>query len=112
MQMPAKTTVRQFDSRVLEKQGALMVIHPGSQARFTTILHDSPRLAWTEPTGINAKAQRFKGRKGLITQHLWTFASWHQDPATQLSTIDPQPVLCQRTTATTIGRANADDSLR
>jgi hypothetical protein len=54
--MPAFTTVRQFDSRVLEMQGALMLIHPSGQARFTTILHDSPRLAWIEPTGINAKA--------------------------------------------------------
>jgi len=40
-----------------------MVIHPGSQARFTTILHDSPRLAWIEPTGIDAKAQSLEAAK-------------------------------------------------
>jgi hypothetical protein len=70
MQMPASTFVVQIALRVPEKQGALMVIHPGGQARFTTILHDSPRLAWTEPTVINAKAQRFKSRKASSTLRL------------------------------------------
>jgi hypothetical protein len=45
----------------------------------------------TASARINAKAQRFKGRKGLITQHLWTFASWHQDRPlnSQPSTLNP-----------------------